>query len=126
MGLALNESVLYMAGEMYYECGFVEYSASDSAEIYLDFNGVSGDIYDIAYDGGDIWLACAGGFPVRRFDVSGSMTEYLESSLIPCARGLTMDTGGCLWVSDDVNDLIYQVDLGTALDRTTWGSIKRL
>ena len=126
MGLAVYDSYLYMAGEMYYECGYVEYCVSDSAETYLDFNGVSGDIFDIAYDGGDIWLACASGYPVRRFDVSGTMTDHLESSLIPCARGMTMDPDGYLWISDTQNDLIYKVDLSTALQPTTWGWIKRL
>ena len=126
MGLAIHEGYLYMAGELYYECGYVEYIVSDSSETYLDFNGVSGDIFDIAYDGGDIWLACGSGFPVRRFDTSGSVVDYLTSSLIPSAGGLTMDTEGYLWVSDPDNDLIYKVDLSTALDRSTWGRIKAL
>ena len=126
MGLAAEGSYLYMAGEMDYVCGYVEYCVSDSAETYLDFNGASGDIFDIAYDSGDIWLACATGHPVRRFDTSGSVVDYLEGSLIPDACGLTMDTEGFLWVADTVNDLIYKVDLGTALERTTWGWIKHL
>jgi hypothetical protein len=126
MGLAAEGPYLYMAGEMYYDCGYVEYCVSDSAETYLDFNGVTGDIFDIAYDSGDIWLACASGHPVRCFDVSGSVVDYLESSLIPSAWGLTMDDEGYLWVSDTVNDLIYRVDLGTALSRSTWGGIKIL
>jgi hypothetical protein len=126
MGLDINNSILYVAGQEYYECGYLDYCASDSMEIYLDFNGVSGSIFGLAYDSGDIWLACGSGYPVRKFDSGGTMVYYLENSLIPYARGLEFDPSGFVWVSDPVNDLIYKVDLETALERSTWGRIKVL
>jgi hypothetical protein len=103
----------------------VEYNASDSLEIYLDFTGTSGDTYDIAWQEGDIWLALdSASQPVRRYDTAGTVVDFLPGSLIPQATGLTMDPEGYLWVSDNDGDLIYRVDLGTALYRSTWAEVK--
>ncbi len=125
MGLAHHNEFIFIASEFDYICHYVDYFNSDSLEVYLDFTGASGDIFDIAYDGGNIWLAWDNSSqPVRMYDTGGAVIDYLPGSLIPQATGLTMDTDGYLWVSDNDNDLIYKVDLEVALNRSTWGWIK--
>jgi hypothetical protein len=82
--------------------------------------------YDIAYDDGDIWVACDNAdHSIRCYDTSGNLTASIERSLVPDAEGLTFDTDGCLWAADNVNGLIYRIDpLGTGLTPSTWGAIK--
>lgn len=82
--------------------------------------------HDIAYDQGDIWVACENtGFSIMRFSTSGVLVEAIERSLVPSAVGLTLDGDGCLWASDNENGLLYRIDPdGTALAQTTWGALK--
>jgi len=48
---------------------------------------------------------------LRCYDASGTCVDYIDSSLIPNAWGVTIDTDGYLWVSDMEADKIYKVDL---------------
>jgi hypothetical protein len=92
---------------------------------YTSFIGLS-DTHDICKtDNGWIWIACeSSSHPVRAY--SGGACQYvIDSTVVPYARGITVDSDGYLWVSDPVNDLIYQVDpYGTGLETATWGGIK--
>lgn len=125
MGLAHNGEFLYIASEEEYSCSYVEYFASDSAEVYLPFHGVSGDIFDIAYDGGDIWLAWDNPEqPIQKFAPNGSVVDFVPGSVIETAHGLTLDDTGYLWVSDMDADSIYMIQIVSSLQQTTWGSIK--
>jgi hypothetical protein len=93
----------------------------------------SGQIYatrDIAYEQnfdaqGYIWVANGfPGKPVQVVSTSGTIVDFVASSVIPSAYGLTFDDEGYLWASSG-DDTIYQVNVfDTALDQTTWGSIK--
>lgn len=76
--------------------------------------------WDIAYDSGDIWVACdAPGTPILRFDEAGSIVDQIESTLVPSATGLTLDDEGYLWASDNINGLIYKIDLtGTGVEES--------
>ncbi|MBC8428673.1 MAG: hypothetical protein H8D05_00350 [FCB group bacterium] len=126
MGLAHNGDYLYIASEEEYICNYVEYCVSDSAEVYLPFGGVSGDIFDIAYDAGDIWLAWDNiDQPLQKFDETGLVVDFVTSSVIERAHGLTMDDSGYLWVSDMETDSIYMIQIVSSLQQTTWGNIKR-
>lgn len=67
--------------------------------------------WDIAYDLGDIWVACAApGTPILRYNSSSTIVDQIESSLVPSATGLTMDDDGFLWASDNTNGKIYKID----------------
>ncbi len=125
MGLAHHNQFIFIASGFDYTCHYVDYFNSDSLEVYLQFINTGADIYDITYDDGDIWLAAFDTeYTVRKYDTYGAVIDFLEISLIPQASGLAMDPDGYLWVSDIDNDLIYQVDLEVALDRSTWGWVK--
>ena len=127
MGMAHFGEHLYLAGEYEYICGRVEYTFSDSVEIYLEFNGVSGDIFDIAYDSGDIWLARDHpDQPLQKFDITGTVVDFVSSTVILRAHGLTMDDEGFLWVSDMETDLIHCISLETSISPSTWAGIKLL
>lgn len=82
--------------------------------------------HDIAYDEGDIWVACDNAaHSIRCYDTSGALVAWIERSLVPDAQGLATDPEGFLWASDNENHLIYRIDpLGTALTPASWGSIK--
>jgi len=125
MGLAANGSYLYIASEYTYTCDRIEYCVEDSAETYIPFQGISDELFDIAYQDGDIWLALDDSEqPVKRFDGTGSVVDYLASDIVPHAHGLTIDGEGRLWVGDMENDVIYCVDPQSALQRRTWAGIK--
>ena len=93
----------------------------------------AGQIYstrDIAfeddYDAGVIWVANGyPGKPVQAIDISGTCVDYLSSSVIPSAYGVTFDDEGYLWASSCSDETIYKVNvLETSLECNTWGSIK--
>lgn len=82
--------------------------------------------FDIAYDEGDIWVACDNdGYSIIRYDTSGSIVGSIERSLVPDAEGLTVDPEGYLWASDNENGLIYKIDPeGLGFEPRTWGALK--
>lgn len=83
--------------------------------------------HDIAYDQGDIWVACENSsHSIRCYDTSGSLVDFIETSLVPAAAGLCMDPDGYLWAGDNANSLIYKIDPdGTVLAPDTWAGVKR-
>ena len=59
-----------------------------------------------------VWVASESpSIPIRCYDTSNTMVDYITPDLIPNARGMAMDPEGYLWVSDIENDKIYKVDL---------------
>jgi hypothetical protein len=94
----------------------IPYQTSDSLLVFIDLPGAV-TAWDIAYDGGDIWVACeAPGTPILKYNSSSTIIDQIPSSLVPSATGLTMDDSGYLWASDNVNQLIYKIDpLGTGV-----------
>lgn len=61
---------------------------------------------------GHIWVATDwSSIPLRLYNTSNQMIDHIDNSLIPAARGVTIDGDGYLWVSDIQNDLIYKLDL---------------
>lgn len=101
-------------------------SGADSLWDYVPAMPGAVSAHDIAFDQGDIWVACENpGFSIMRFSTAGILVEAIERALVPSAEGLALDADGCLWVSDNVNGLIYRVDPeGTALEQTSWGAVK--
>lgn len=83
-----------------------------SRYIYTQYAGGS-QTRDIAITPeGHIWVATDWtSMPLRLYNTSNQMIDYIDSGLIPAARGVTMDGDGYLWVSDIENDLIYKLDL---------------
>ncbi len=67
--------------------------------------------WDIAYDNGDIWVACAApGTSILRYNSGSTVVGQIESMLVPSATGLTLDDEGYLWASDNINGKIYKID----------------
>lgn len=83
-----------------------------SRYLYTQFSGGS-QTRDIAITPeGHVWVATDWtSMPLRLYNTSSQMIDGIDSSLIPAARGVTMDGDGYLWVSDIENDLIYKLDL---------------
>jgi len=127
MGMAHNGEYLYLASEYDYLCHYVEYCVSDSSETFLAFSGVSGDLFDIAYDSGYIWLAWSNpAQPIQKFDIGGYVIDFIPGTVIGSVEGLTMDDAGYLWASSMTTDSIYRISLETSLENKTWGGMKHL
>lgn len=101
-------------------------SGGDSLWDYIPSLPGAVTAYDIAYDQGDIWVACDNaGNSIQRYDTGGAVTGWIERTLVPDAEGLATDDAGFLWASDNENHLIYRIDpMGSPLEPSTWGGIK--
>lgn len=69
---------------------------------------------DIAMIGEDnlVWVASENtSLALKCYDSNNTMVDYIDTDLIPNARGLAIDPNGYLWVSDENTDMIHQVDL---------------
>ena len=84
---------------------------------YLYYTGGS-QTRDIAITPeGNIWVATdSGDIPLRLYNSSHVMIDNVPGTLIPNARGATLDEIGYLWVSDINNDLIYKIDLTEGIE----------
>lgn len=74
---------------------------------------------DIAFTGADnlVWVASENtSIALKCYDANNTMVDYIPASMIPNARGLTMDPGGYLWVSDTDAEKIYQIDLSEGIE----------
>ncbi|MCK5786286.1 MAG: T9SS type A sorting domain-containing protein [Candidatus Sabulitectum sp.] len=79
---------------------------------------------DIAMDVPDniVWAASTNtSIAVKCYDNNNTMVDYIPVSLIPNARGLTLDPSGYLWISDIDADKIYQVDLTEGIEEGVQG-----
>ena len=125
MGLSADSGYMYMARQETYTCLAMNYIIGEPPWTYLMFAITFDPIYDIAYQEGDIWMAHdSESEPVRRYDTSGTIVDFLPAELIPSAAGLALDPSGYLWVSDPDADMIYKVDTSQPLSRSTWAGIK--
>jgi hypothetical protein len=88
----------------------IQYRTADSLLSYIDIPEAV-TAWDLACDGAFLWVACdAPGYPLLKYDGSGSVVDQIPSSLVPSATGLTMDDQGYLWASDNLNGKIYKID----------------
>ncbi len=81
---------------------------------------------DIAVNIADsiVWVASESTvIPIRCYDKTNTMVDYMASDFIPNARGLTIDPEGYLWVSDIENDKIYKVSLTEGVGDETGSSV---
>jgi hypothetical protein len=64
----------------------------------------------------EVWVATDdSSIPVRLYNSDNDLLDTVDNSVIPAARGLTMDDGGFLWASDPVNDMIYKIDITSGI-----------
>lgn len=76
---------------------------------------------------GNIWVATDwSSMPLRLYDDDNQMLDYIEGTLLPGARGVTIDDEGYLWVSDPGSDLIYQIDLTEGIEGSEQGTAMSL
>lgn len=70
----------------------------------------------------NVWVATDwSSMPMRLYDQDNQMIDYIDSSVLPGARGVTLDDEGYLWVSDIDNDKIYKVDLTEGIEGSGQG-----
>jgi hypothetical protein len=75
--------------------------------------------YDAGYrTDGTVWVANdASDSPVKAYNTSGVLTQYIPGSLISnAARGVDFDANGYLWCSNPSNDKIYKISLNTGVE----------
>jgi len=72
---------------------------------------------DIAWmPDGTVWVASDWtSVTLKCHNSSGTMVDYIDASLVPNARGVTVDPEGFLWISDMTTDLIYKVDISEGI-----------
>ena len=68
---------------------------------------------DIARDSeGLIWVATNDSeIPLRCYNTSGRMVSSISGDVVSSATGITIDTEGNLWVSNNEEGIIYSIDL---------------
>lgn len=75
--------------------------------------------YDAGYrTDGTVWIANdASDSPVKAYNTSSVLTQYIPGSLIAnAARGVDFDANGYLWCSNPNNDKIYKISLNTGVE----------
>ncbi|OPL20121.1 MAG: hypothetical protein AVO35_01320 [Candidatus Aegiribacteria sp. MLS_C] len=102
---AQNTTYRYVAPGIYSRYAWVYYSGGSQTR-------------DIAMTPeGNVWVATDwSSMPMRLYDQNDQMIDFLDSSVLPGARGVTIDDEGFLWVSDIENDKIYRVDLTEGIE----------
>ncbi|MBN1433687.1 hypothetical protein JW921_02935 [Candidatus Fermentibacterales bacterium] len=125
-GLSVYGSYIYVSSVSQKCCYRYTAPSITGRYAYTTYGGLAGT-RDIAMDGstGWVWVACnSTSYPIRAYK-SGICQFILDTTVVPYAYGLTIDPDGYLWVSDEQNDVIYQVDpYATSLTPATWGRIK--
>ncbi|MBD3278809.1 MAG: T9SS type A sorting domain-containing protein [Candidatus Aegiribacteria sp.] len=112
-GLAtVNSSYVYLSSRAQNSTYRYYASTMSSRYHYISYSGAS-QTRDIAMNSqGEVWVATDWtSMPLRLYDTSDQMVDHITSSLVPGARGVTMDAEGYLWVSDVNSDTIYKLDL---------------
>ena len=124
-GLAANGNYLYLSSTSQNYAYRYTLPGIAGRLSYTFYSGYTGT-RDIGWcDNGDVWVASVNPtVPLRRFNDANYCVDFIESSLVPNARGVTVDPEGNLWVSDVENDKIYKIQLDTSLSHSTWGAIK--
>ncbi len=81
------------------------------------FNGYS-QTRDIAITPDTIvWVASDNtSIPVRGYNRSGVVVDYIDSGLVSSVRGVAIDPEGYLWVSNMQADKIYKIDLTEGIE----------
>ncbi len=84
---------------------------------HVYFNGYS-QTRDIAITPDSIvWVASDNAsIPVRAYNRSGVVVDYIDSDLVSSARGVAIDPEGYLWLSNMEMDLIYKIDLTEGIE----------
>ncbi|MCD4776623.1 MAG: T9SS type A sorting domain-containing protein [Candidatus Aegiribacteria sp.] len=76
---------------------------------------------------GNIWVATDWtSIPLRLYNTSNTMIDFIDNTLIPSACGVTIDDDGYLWVSDTDNDCIYKIDLTEGIESSVEGTALEL
>lgn len=81
---------------------------------------------DIAMNAADslVWVASENtSLTIKCYDTNNTMVDYIGLDLVTNARGMALDPGGYLWVSDIDADKIYKIDLTDGIES---GSIQGL
>jgi hypothetical protein len=74
--------------------------------------------YDAGYrSDGTVWVANdASDSPVKAYNTSGVLVQYIPGSLIGnAARGVDFDANAYLWCSNPNTDKLYKISLGTGI-----------
>lgn len=68
--------------------------------------------HDIGYLNGDIWYACDDSdSPIKAFNTSGALTNYIWDTVVPAAHGLCFEDDQFLWASNFYTDELYRINL---------------
>jgi hypothetical protein len=79
---------------------------------------------DLAMNAADslVWVASENtSICIKCFDANNTMVDYIPNTMIANARGMALDPGGYLWVSDIDADKIYKVDLTGGIEEQQGG-----
>jgi DNA-binding beta-propeller fold protein YncE len=117
-GLCADGNTLYLSSRNQNRAYKYTLPGITSRLAYTFYTG-AGTTCDIAYDPVNkyIWVASEStSIPIRCYDESNTMVDYILPDFIPNARGMALDPSGHLWVSDILNDKIYQVDLFSSIE----------
>lgn len=116
-GACFNNNYVYILGTNYSNAPVVaRFTTTGSVSTYMtSFPGLGTGYRDIEYHpSGGFWIARDNpDSPVIAYNTGGTVTAYLETSVISAAMGLAVDNSGYIWVSNPDDDRIYQIDITT-------------
>ena len=127
-GLSAEDNYLYLGSTTQNKAYRYTLPSIVSRTEFTTFTGcsVTRDIVKIPYSLDLIWVASDNPLvPLACFNASGVRVDEITFDQVPAARGLAMDpSGNSLWVSDPVNDLLYEIEVTLSLENNTWGALK--
>ena len=105
------------------------YEMSTDGSVLSSFSVPYGSVGDMAYDGTNLYFTTGGDMSIVEVTTDGTIVDTYDLSGISgnfYSTALMYD-GNNFWVSDQLTDIIYQVELtASALNQTTFGRIKTL
>jgi hypothetical protein len=127
-GLSAEDNYLYLASvtqNKAYRYTLPSIVSRTDFATFTDYSETR-DIAKVPYSLDLVWVASDNVMvPLACYNTDGVRVAEITYEQVPCARGLAMDPSGyILWVSDPVNDLLYEIDVSLSLENQTWGALK--
>ena len=117
-GLSVSNNHIFLGSKTQNRVYYYALPGITSMNLFSFLTGYSATC-DIAMNAADslAWVASENtSIAVKCYNSNNTMVDYIDVSLIPNARGLTLDPSGYLWISDIDADKIYQVDLTEGIE----------
>ncbi|MEA3265428.1 MAG: T9SS type A sorting domain-containing protein [Candidatus Fermentibacteria bacterium] len=118
-GLSVSNNHIFLGSRSQKRVYYYSLPGITTLTLFSYLSGSGNNTCDIAMNAADslVWVASESTeMAVTCYNSNNTMVDYIDISLVPNARGLTLDPSGYLWVSDIDADKLYKIDLTEGIE----------